>query len=128
MNGLVGKLRQRLRWDEWDANRKLIVLCAVAVFVMLFWGSLARLNEVTRGMGKVVPTSKVQLVQAATPATVTAILVRPGQLVTRGQLLVRLDDSQSSSALGQLEAENQRLTARASRLENEGNGGSSVCG
>jgi len=74
-------------------------------------------------MGKVIPSSKVQLVQAAEPATVASILVRAGQTVRAGQVLVRLDDSQSSSALGQLETENQRLAARAARLQNEGTGG-----
>ncbi len=123
------KLIQRMRIEEWDASRKLIALCALAMVLVIVWGSIAKLDEITRGMGKVVPTSKVQLVQAATPATVTAILVRPGQLVRQGQLLVRLDDSQSSSALGQLEAENQRLSARASRLTQEGGaGGGSDCG
>ncbi len=117
----------RLRIAEWDASRKLIVLCAIGMLVLVVWGAFARLDEITRGLGKVVPSSKVQMVQAATPATVTAILVKPGQLVKQGDLLVRLDDSQSSSALGQLEAENQRLSARASRLQQEGGGGDGGC-
>ena len=67
--------------------------------------------------------------QAAEPSTITAILVRAGQLVKKGELLVQLDDSQSSSALGQLEAENARLSARANRLQNEGDGTAHVgCG
>ncbi len=122
------RLGDRLGIADWDASRRLIVLCAAAMLLAILWGAVATLEEVTRGLGKVVPSSKVQLVQAANPATVTAILVRPGQLVKQGQLLVRLDDSQSSSALGQLEVENQRLTARASRLANEGSGGSGGCG
>jgi membrane fusion protein, adhesin transport system len=130
MNALMkhfGDLRRRLRIDEWDDSRKLIVLSAAGLFVLMLWGSIARIDEITRGLGKVVPSSKAQLVQAAAPATVTAILVRPGQLVRKGQLLVSLDDSQSASALGQLEAENSRLEARASRLEQEGTGGSRDC-
>lgn len=125
MNALMkhfGDLRRRLRIDEWDDSRKLIVLSAAGLFVLMLWGSIARIDEITRGLGKVVPSSKAQLVQAAAPATVTAILVRPGQLVRKGQLLVSLDDSQSASALGQLEAENSRLEARASRLEQEERG------
>lgn len=124
MNGLLA----RLRYDEWDFNRKLIALCAASMLAVIVWASIASLDEITRGMGKVVPSSKVQLVQAATPANVTEILVKPGQLVQQGQLLVRLDDSQSSSALGQLEAENQRLAARASRLSAEGGSGGGDCG
>ena len=110
-------------WDEWDANRKLIAISAVGLLALILWAAFARVDEVTRGMGKVIPSSKVQLVQAAEPATVAAILVRPGQTVKRGQLLVRLDDSQSSSALGQLETENERLAARAARLASEGGAG-----
>ena len=113
----------RETWDSWDASRKLIAISAAGVLLLLAWAALARVDEVTRGMGKVIPTSKVQVVQAAEPATVASILVRAGQSVKRGQLLVRLDDSQSSSALGQLETENQRLAARAARLQAEGSGG-----
>lgn len=124
---MIQRLKDRFGVDDWDGNRRLIVVCAAGLFVLLLWAALAPLDEVTRGLGKVVPSSKIQLVQAATPANVEAILVKPGQLVKRGQLLVRLDDSQSSSALGQLETENQRLTARAARLEQEGTGGSADC-
>ncbi len=112
------------RWRDWDASRRLIAVCAIGLVAMIVWAAFARVDEVTRGMGKVIPSSKVQLVQAAEPATVAQILVRSGQTVKRGQLLVRLDDSQSSSALGQLETENERLEARAARLANEGTGGS----
>jgi len=117
----MGGLRDA--WADWDANRKLIAIAAAGVLLLIVWAAVARVDEVTRGMGKVIPSSKVQLVQAAEPATVSSILVRAGQSVKAGQLLVRLDDSQSASALGQLETENQRLAARAARLQNEGTGG-----
>ena len=45
----------------------------------------------------------------------------------KGQLLVRLDDAQSASELGQLETENQRLAVRAQRLEQEASGGTLGC-
>lgn len=125
---MISDVRKTASYRDWDANRRLIVLSGVALFVLLLWAGIARVDEVTRGMGKVVPSSKAQLVQAASPATVTAILVRPGQMVQKGQLLVRLDDSQSSSALGQLQAENERLSARADRLEGEGTGTDGNCG
>ena len=57
----------RLRYDEWDFNRKLIALCAAAMLAVIVWASVASLDEITRGMGKVVPSSKIQLVQAANP-------------------------------------------------------------
>jgi adhesin transport system membrane fusion protein len=128
MTGWISSLQARTGYRDWDANRRLIVLCALAMAVLFLWAGIARVDEVTRGMGKVVPSSKAQLVQAANPATVTSILVRPGQMVKKGQLLVMLDDSQSSSTLGQLQAENERLAARAERLEGEGTGTDTSCG
>ncbi|WP_427969833.1 HlyD family type I secretion periplasmic adaptor subunit [Altererythrobacter sp.] len=115
------------RISDWDANRKLIATCAVALFVLLGWASVAQTEEVTRGMGKVIPSSKAQLVQPAEPATVAEILVRGGQSVKKGQLLVRLDDAQASSELGQLKTENERLEARANRLAGEAAGSAVDC-
>jgi adhesin transport system membrane fusion protein len=125
---MLNGLRKRLGWDDWDANRKLIFTCAAGIAVFVLWGAIARVDEVTRGMGKVIPSSKVQLIQAAEPSTVAAILVRAGQLVRKGDLLVRLDNAQTQSQLGQLQAENERLSARAARLEGEGTGSGADCG
>ncbi|WP_336985693.1 HlyD family type I secretion periplasmic adaptor subunit [Altererythrobacter aquiaggeris] len=112
----------------WDANRKLIVICTIGIALMLVWGAVARVDEVTRGMGKVIPSSKTQLVQPSEPAIVSEILVRGGQTVRQGQILVRLDDAASSSALGQLQTENDRLAVRANRLDGEATGRSMGCG
>jgi adhesin transport system membrane fusion protein len=110
------------RFEALDANRKLIVVSSVGMFVLLGWSSIAQVDEVTRGMGKVIPSSQAQLVQPAEPAVVAEILVRSGQQVKQGQLLVRLDDSMAASELGQLETENERLSARAARLQGEASG------
>ena len=115
------------RIARWDANTKLIAACAAGLAVMILWASIARVDEVTRGMGKVIPSSKAQLVQAAEPAVVKEILVRAGQSVKRGQLLVRLDDAEAASQLGQIQTETDRLTVRAERLKQEAAGGALGC-
>jgi adhesin transport system membrane fusion protein len=116
-------IKRRWRWDRWNPSQKLIALSSIAFAICLLLAAVIQVDEITRGMGKVIPTSKVQIVQASEPTVISEILVRQGQLVQKGQLLVRLDDSQSASALGQLEAENSRLAAKASRLQGEGTGG-----
>lgn len=115
------------RFRDLDPSRKLIVTSAIGVFALLIWSSVAQIDEVTHGMGKVIPSSKAQVVQAADPAVVKTILVRGGQSVKKGQLLVRLDDAQASSELGQLETENQRLQVRAERLAGEASGNTIGC-
>ncbi len=105
-----------------NGSQRILLIGAVGMFLFLVWASLAQVDEVTHGQGRVIPSSKVQVVQASDPSTVSDILVRSGEQVKKGQLLVRLDDTDSSSALGQIEAENKSLSARAARLGREGSG------
>ena len=114
-------------WHGWDASRRLIAICAAGIGLLILWAAFAQVDEITRGTGKVIPSSKVQLVQAVEPSIVDEILVRPGQLVQKGQLLGRLESAQSQSQRGQLQAENERLSARAARLEGEGSGAGGGC-
>ena len=107
--------------------RMIIVASAVAFALFLLWASLAQVDEVTAGEGRVIPSSKLQTITAADPATVSEILVRSGQRVHKGELLVRLDSPESASALGQLQAETESLQARASRLSAEGGIAHSAC-
>lgn len=108
--------------------RRIIVTAAVGLFVFVSWASFARVDEVTRGQGRVIPSSKAQIVQSSEPASILDIVVRSGQPVRKGQLLVRLDDTESSSQLGQITAENRSLAARASRLSREGGASVSAAG
>ena len=107
--------------------RMIIVASAAACAIFLLWASLAQVDEVTRGEGKVIPSSKLQIITAADPATVRDLLVRSGQRVHKGQLLVRLDSPENQSQLGQLQAETESLQARSARLTAEGMGGNVAC-
>lgn len=102
--------------------RRLIGLIGVGFVIFVVWAAFAKLEEVTRGQGNVIPSSKSQIIQAAEATTVKQILVRSGEAVKAGQLLVRLDNTQSSAELGQIEAENRTMTVRAARLGNEAQG------
>ncbi len=108
-------------------SRLIIVASAIGFGLFLIWAMLAQVDEVTAGQGKVIPISKAQLIQSAEPATIEELMVRSGQRVRRGQLHARLDDTQSASAVGQIEAETQALSARSARLAAEGTGMSSAC-
>ena len=101
--------------------RLIIVSVALGFAVFILWAMLAKVDEVTAGQGKVIPSSKVQLIQSAEPATMVELLVRSGQQVAKGQLLARLDNPESRS----IQAETEALQARSERLAAEGLGGSS---
>lgn len=112
-----------IRTRPYVGTRRIILSAGVGMFAFVSWASFAAVDEVTRGQGRVIPSSKAQVVQSAEPATILNIVVRPGQAVRKGQLLVRLDDTESASQLGQIEAETRSLAARARRLGREGSGG-----
>ncbi|MDZ3833288.1 MAG: HlyD family type I secretion periplasmic adaptor subunit [Sphingopyxis sp.] len=109
-------------WQRLRGAEQITVAAAVGFVLFLLWASVARVDEVTRGQGRVIPSSKVQIIQSAEPSTIEEILVRSGQTVNKGQLLVRLDNTASQSELGQLETENARLAQRAARLASEAGG------
>jgi adhesin transport system membrane fusion protein len=101
----------------------IIVASSIAFLVFLLWASLAQVDEVTKGQGKVIPSTKLQTITASESATVSEILVKSGQQVKKGQLLARLDSAESRQVL----AETESLQARVSRLTSEGTGQTVAC-
>lgn len=97
--------------------RLLLWLAFAAVAALLVWASVGQIDEVVRGMGKVVPARQVQVVQSLDGGVVKDILVRPGELVEQGQVLLRIDPTRYSASLGENKVERLALLAKAARLE-----------
>ncbi|MGI9335827.1 MAG: HlyD family type I secretion periplasmic adaptor subunit [Gammaproteobacteria bacterium] len=89
----------------------------------LYWSHRAELDEVTSGMAKVVPSSEVQVVQNLEGGIVSELLVREGDEVEAGQVLLRIDDTRVTSTFRESRAKRLSLEARASRLRAEAFGG-----
>lgn len=85
----------------------------------LVWAFFATVEEVSRGEGKVVPSSKTQVIQSLEGGIAKEIVVRQGQTVRKDQLLVRLDDTGFSSTMGELDAKRDALRAQIERLRFE---------
>ena len=64
--------RLRERFASWDSSRRLIAVSAAGMLLLTVWAAIAQVDEVTRGPGKVIPSSKAQLVQPAEPAAPAA--------------------------------------------------------
>lgn len=87
--------------------------------VALAWASLAKLDEVTVGWGQVIPSGRVQVVQNLEGGIVSEIHVEQGDVVRRGDVLMRIDDTRFSSSYQEGDARNGALRARIARLEAE---------
>lgn len=96
--------------------RALLWLSLLAIIGLIIWASMAYIDEVVRGEGKVVPSRQVQIVQSLDGGVVEELLVRVGQIVEAGQVLLHIDPTRYSSSLGENHAEFMALTAKAARL------------
>ena len=91
-----------------------IILFSIAAFFILFfiWASRSELEEVTRGNGKVIASSKVQVIQNLEGGIIKDIFVKTGQRVEKDQLLLKIDDTQFSGDLNS--AKQQRFSLNES--------------
>jgi adhesin transport system membrane fusion protein len=80
------------------------------------------LDEVTRGEGKVIPSSKIQVIQNLEGGILSEVLVSEGELVEKGDVLLKIDDTRFSSTFDETKLKYWELLARASRLEAESQG------
>ena len=96
--------------------RALLYIVGVIVIALVVWAAVAEVDEVTRGQGKVIPSQQVQVIQSQDGGVVTEILVREGNIVEKGQLLVRLDQTRSASDLRETRVELEALMVKAARL------------
>lgn len=103
------------------ANLLLWVIAAFVV-VAVAWAALARIDTVTRGQGRVIPSLQLQRVAHLEGGIVREILVRQGARVARGQLLILLDTTQSAADLGRGSVGRDAQAARLTRLTAEAAG------
>jgi adhesin transport system membrane fusion protein len=108
---MLSKLKNILPIPKPDIILYVILLFFVSFFI---WASRAELEEVTRGNGKIIASSKVQVIQNLEGGIINEIAVKTGQRVKENDLLVKLDETQF---LGDLNSANQQLTSLEQSLE-----------
>ena len=89
---------------------------------VLVWASFSEVDERVRGMGQVMPSSDVQVVQSLEGGILSEILVSAGDRVGKDQVLLRIDDVQFASEGRGIEAQMTGLQAKRARLRAEASG------
>lgn len=98
------------------------LLSATIVLMLLafgFWAQRAVLDEVTRGMGQAIPSQQVQVIQNLEGGILDEILVQENQIIEKGDVLVRLDNSTADSQFQDAYAKALGHEAAIARLEAE---------
>jgi adhesin transport system membrane fusion protein len=99
-----------------------LLLLVLFLLVAYLWADNASLDEVTRGEGAVVPSSREQVIQSLEGGILAELTVREGDIVEKGQVLLRIDDTRSGASLREGELKSQSLRAEIARLQAEAAG------
>jgi adhesin transport system membrane fusion protein len=102
--------------------QRIVRTAVLIVIVLIVWAALAKVDEVTRGDGRVIPSRQLQVVQSLDGGVVTEILVREGEEVDAGQLLLRIDETRATSGVRENAATAFALRAKVARLKALGEG------
>ena len=119
--------REDLHWqDEADLAimeqtpvkaKQLLYAIAFVLIALILWASFAKVDEVTRGEGRVIPSKQVQVIQSLDGGIVSEILVQEGQTVSVGSPLIRIDETRAVSSLRENQAQYLAFLAKQSRLK-----------
>lgn len=97
------------------------IIC-LGLVTLLLWAWFFKLEEVSTGTGKVVPSSKEQTIQSLEGGILTKLNVREGEIVTQGQILAQLDPTRLESNVGESASLLMSSRATSARLRAEVNG------
>ena len=125
--------RDNLAWSE-EADlaileqaplkAKKLLYCMLAILIAaLVWAYFAKVDEVTRGEGRVIPSRQVQVIQSLDGGIVSDILIREGDLVKVGTPLIKIDETRVASSLRENQSQYLALLAKQSRLKALAEGG-----
>ncbi|WP_037587275.1 HlyD family type I secretion periplasmic adaptor subunit [Stenoxybacter acetivorans] len=119
---LVNDLHAALQKEKHTGLFAMIAFVLVFLIVFVIWAYFSTIEEVTRGQGSVIPTSREQIVQSLDPGIISEMNVKEGEIVEKGQILLRLDDTRSSAILRESAAKVDNLEAMIARLQSEAYG------
>lgn len=106
---------------------RLFILTTVGILLcLLVWSWFAKIDMVVRGAGRIVASEHNQIIQHLEGGIVSAILVREGAAVKKGQTLISIADVRANADLGEGNVKILGVRARVARLKAEAGGASSV--
>lgn len=113
-----------MEWEEQNPLARLTLyvvgLCCAALLV---WAHFAVLDEVTIGVGKIVASSQVQVIQNMEGGILSKLDVREGDFVKAEQPLLHIDDTRFVSSFREGRMRHLALQAANVRLMAEARGG-----
>lgn len=108
--------------DERRASKILVWATGATLVLALAWANWFQLDEITRGQGKVIPSSREQVIQSLDTGVLSEMYVREGSIVEKNQVLLQIDDARSGAVYREAQEKYVALSALAARLKSEAYG------
>jgi len=89
------------------------------VFSFLVWSYFASLDQITRGEGKVIPSSQTQVIQSLDGGQLAEMRVSEGDVVEKDQVLLVIDNTTAIYSLSELKQRYYIASAAIARLQAE---------
>lgn len=102
--------------------RSIIYMIALVLIMLITWAFFAKVDELTRGEGRVIPSKQVQVIQSLDGGIVSEILVEEGQKVEKGDPLIRIDETRAKSSVRENKTQYLAFLAKQTRLKALANG------
>ncbi len=99
--------------------RIIIWTALITVVGLLTWAYFAKIDQVTRASATVIASARTQEIQASDGGVLSAIMVKEGEEVTRGQLLLVLEEERAQASVDNSATKVAALEAKVTRLEAE---------
>ena len=99
-----------------------IWIIGLGLLVFFIWAALFKLEEVSTGTGKVIPSSKEQIIQSLEGGILTKLDVKEGDIVEKGTILAQFDPTRFASNVGESQSLLVSSLATSARLRAEVNG------
>lgn len=108
--------------DERRVSKILVWSTLFTLVAALVWAGFFELDELTRAQGKVIPSSREQVIQSLDSGVLSELLVREGNVVEKDQVLLRIDDARSGAVFREAQEKYLALLAQTFRLRAEAYG------
>jgi len=114
---------QEVTQSQKPIQARVILYVIVVLFIcLIIWAGFAKVDEITRGEGKVIPSQQMQVIQSVDGGVVEKVYVHEGEHVKKGDLLIRIDPTRFTSNLNEVNAKIFALQTKVRRLSAQLNG------
>lgn len=116
---LTSDIRTAIMIQSPRGGRYILWAVLILFVAAVIWAYFSEIDQVTRGSGKVIPSRQIQVVQNLEGGILAEIMVRVGEIVDKGQLLLKIDDTRFSAPFRESRYRYLVLLAKVARLKAE---------